>query len=109
MPPVARRWAIDCLADRWGTLVTIADPMPFVAGGYYRSQMGDDLQKVMVACESPVDPDGLVAWKLQTNEWEKEYAGFGEHDEARPLNLDPGYVTQAKLVLATTKDRDHRV
>ena len=28
---------------------------------------------------------------------------------SRPLNLDPGYITQAKLVLATTKDRDHRI
>jgi hypothetical protein len=29
--------------------------------------------------------------------------------ETRPLNLDPGYVSEAKLVLATTKDRDHRL
>jgi hypothetical protein len=29
--------------------------------------------------------------------------------ESRPLNLDPGYLTEAKLVLASTKDRDHRV
>ena len=27
----------------------------------------------------------------------------------RPLNLDPGYLSEAKLVLATTKDRDHRI
>jgi hypothetical protein len=29
--------------------------------------------------------------------------------EPRPLNLDPGYLTEAKLVLATTKDRNHRL
>ena len=29
------------------------------------------------------------------------------HNEKRPL--DPGYTSQAKLVLATTKDRDHRI
>ena len=45
----------------------------------------------------------------QTNAWEVEYARVSEHVEERPLNLDPGYTTQAKLVLATTKDRDHRI
>lgn len=28
---------------------------------------------------------------------------------ARPLNLDPGYLTEAKLVLASTKDHAHRI
>ena len=27
----------------------------------------------------------------------------------RPVNLDPGYVSSGKLVLATTKDQPHRV
>jgi hypothetical protein len=29
--------------------------------------------------------------------------------EPRPLNLDPGYLTPAKLVLASTKDHAHRI
>ena len=29
--------------------------------------------------------------------------------ESRPLNLDPGYLTAAKLVLASTKDHSHRL
>ncbi|MDZ4819425.1 MAG: DUF4416 family protein [Planctomycetota bacterium] len=29
--------------------------------------------------------------------------------ESRPLNLDPGYITAAKLVLASTKDHTHRI
>ena len=31
------------------------------------------------------------------------------HPEPRPLNLDPGYITAAKLVLASTKDHAHRI
>ena len=55
------------------------------------------------------DPAELVSRKLQSNCWEDAYTAKSSHSEARPLNLDPGYVTEAKLVLATTKDRDHRV
>ena len=32
-----------------------------------------------------------------------------EKPEPRPLNLDPGYLTLGKLVLASTKDFAHRI
>ena len=41
--------------------------------------------------------------------WEEEYATTTEWPESRPLNLDPGYVTDAKLVLASTKNHAHRI
>ena len=47
--------------------------------------------------------------KLLTNQWEQEYAQLHAGPEPRPLNLDPGYLTEAKLILASTKDRDHRI
>jgi hypothetical protein len=46
---------------------------------------------------------------LETNQWEAEYAAASSHNEPRPLNLDPGYITLAKLVLASTKDHWHRL
>jgi hypothetical protein len=48
-------------------------------------------------------------WKQQTGGWEGEYAQLARHAEPRPLNLDPGYITLAKLVLASTKDHAHRI
>ena len=71
--------------------------------------MGAGLKKVLLAYERLIDPKRLVDLKHQTNDWEDEYQRIADHPEARPLNLDPGYVTHAKLVLATTKDRDHRI
>jgi len=118
--PLARDWAIDRLRGRFGALLCQSDPLPFTASGYYTAAMGPELEKVLVACRQPADPAGLADWKVETNRWESEFAAAcraGTYRDSRgapitvprPLNLDCGYVTQAKLVLATTKDRDHRI
>lgn len=102
-------WATQRLAEHWGGLALRADPIPFEANGFYTSTMGEGLSKVLVMLAGFVDPGGLADWKHQAIDWENEYAADHDHTEPRPLNLDPGYVTQAKFVLATTKDRDHRI
>jgi hypothetical protein len=56
-----------------------------------------------------MDPERLAEIKRETNAWEQMYRDAAKATEPRPLNLDPGYLTSAKLVLATTKDRDHRI
>jgi len=48
--------------------------------------------------------------KILTNKLEKRICyecGLGE--DQRRVNLDPGYITLSKLVLATSKDYSHRV
>ena len=107
--PSARDWAITALQQAWGKIAHQTPPLPFPAGGFYEAEMGTELVKTLVAFEDLCDPTGLADWKLQSNCWEQQYGQASNHPEARPLNLDPGYVTQAKLILATTKDRDHRV
>jgi len=56
-----------------------------------------------------LEPEKLVEIKLTTNRWEEEYAAEAGKPEPRPLNLDPGYLTLGKLVLASTKDFAHRI
>ncbi|TWT79111.1 hypothetical protein CA13_05080 [Planctomycetes bacterium CA13] len=107
--PQARQWAIETLNQQWGEIHVATDLMPFEAGGYYRKQMGEGLQKTIVALGPPCDPAPLADWKTTTNQWEQACSNDHDFCEPRPLNLDCGYVTQAKLVLATTKDRDHRI
>ena len=101
-------WASKQLTAFWGDLLCSSDH-PFTAGGFYTPSMGEDLVKRLVAFETLSDPAGLADWKLWTNELEQKCAAEQTHPESRPLNLDPGYISQAKLVLATTKDRDHRI
>ena len=105
----ARLWGIERLQTAWGGVQVRSPDLPFEAGGYYTQSMGGGLLKTLVALDGFVDPGGLADWKHQTNGWEQEYTDLSSHDDLRPLNLDPGYMTQAKLVLATTKDRDHRL
>ncbi|QDT03203.1 hypothetical protein K227x_15850 [Rubripirellula lacrimiformis] len=107
--PVAHRWAIEKISAAWGAVQKTSQPVPFIAGGFYDDTMGVGLQKTLIAFGDYQDPGGLADWKIQTNDWESEYAGLGGHDEPRPINLDVGYLSQAKLVLATIKDRDHRI
>ncbi|TWT94994.1 DUF4416 family protein [Neorhodopirellula pilleata] len=104
----AHRWAIERLARTWGPIVESTAPSIFPAS-FYQETMGDGLTKVLVAMEPLSDPGELADWKTSTNAWEAEYAAVSDHSDSRPVNLDPGYVSQAKLVLATIKDRDHRI
>ena len=72
--------------------------------------MGPGLKKVFFAFQRPFDPAELVEIKLETNRWEEEYAApAGPRASRGRLNLDPGYLTLAKLVLASTKDFAHRI
>jgi len=105
----AHQWARQRIEEHWGAAALVSSPVPFTAGGFYDDEMGEGLTKVLVAIEEFADPAGLADWKSTTNAWEREYTESSEHAETRSLNLDPGYITQAKLVLATIKDRDHRL
>lgn len=106
---IARRWAIERIENQWDSIEEQSELSPFESGNYYRESMGPDLKKVIVATRSIADPASLADWKHETNRWEQEYAQMQLHPVRRPLNLDCGYLSQAKLVLATIKDRDHRI
>lgn len=107
--PLHRGIARDRITELWGTAVESSTSLPFVAGGYYDDAMGTGLCKDLIGFQGLSDPAELADWKHETNRLEQELANELKSNVARPINLDPGYITQAKLVLATTKDRDHRI
>jgi hypothetical protein len=105
----ARVWAHERSAQQFGPPALVSEAFDFTETDYYAATMGTDLKKQFFAFEPLVDPSALAGIKCQTNRWEAEYASLGRHPEPRPLNLDPGYITPAKLVLASTKDHAHRL
>jgi hypothetical protein len=102
-------WSIEQLRKIWGCETEYPLEVPFDAAEYYRAEMGEGVRKWMVAAVEVQDPGKLAQWKVRTGLLEEEFAGREVFTEPRPLNLDPGYISQAKLVLATVKDRDHRI
>lgn len=107
--PEALQWAKHTAEDAWGTVALESERFDHCETNYYQATMGPDLKKTFFAFESLIDPAELALCKETSNQWEIDYQQLGRHSESRPLNLDPGYVTEAKLILATTKDRDHRI
>lgn len=105
----ALTWGIRQAEAVYGQLAAVSDAFDFTETEYYAAEMGAQLKKQFWAFAAPIDPGRLSAVKRQTNVWEGEYVRLQVHPEPRPLNLDPGYITLAKLVLASTKDHAHRI
>jgi hypothetical protein len=102
-------WARQRAVEAWGQVERESPRFDFADTHYYDATMGPGLKKVFFTFQRPFDPAELVEIKLETNRWEEQYAAAAGHAEPRPLNLDPGYLTLAKLVLASTKDFAHRI
>jgi hypothetical protein len=102
-------WARQKAIEDLGLIEMESPRFAFAETHYYDATMGPELKKTFFTFQRPFDPAELVEVKLQSNRWEEEYAAAARHAEPRPLNLDPGYLTLAKLVLASTKDFAHRI
>jgi hypothetical protein len=105
----ALEWARERSLETHSPLALVSEAFNFTETDYYTATMGAGLKKQFLAFERLVDPAVLAGIKVATNKWEAEYAALRRHPEHRPLNLDPGYITPAKLVLASTKDHAHRI
>lgn len=102
-------WTRETAIAAWGNLTLESSLFDFDETSFYEKTMGTGIKKKLFAFERLIDPASMPAIKLQSNSWEVEFKSQNDYPESRPLNIDPGYITEAKLVLATTKDRDHRL
>jgi len=73
---------------------------------YYEKEMGAGLKRQFIFFERLIGPGEIAEIKLKTDEFERLY--LNEHG-GRRINLDPGYLDSAKVVLASTKDFSHRI
>ncbi len=82
--------------------------LDFAYTNYYEPEMGGNLKRQFVSFRRLIVPKNLSKIKLYTNKLESKFS-VSKETPSRRINIDPGYLTEAKLVLATTKDHQHRI
>ena len=97
------------LVERFGPVDLKSAVLPWDHTDYYGREMGEGLRRVFLFFRQLIDPGELVQIKRSASLLEQEHARPGTDGSHRRINLDPGYITEAKVVLATTKDFPHRV
>ena len=98
--------AVTALRRRFGPIDLMSEILPFDKTDYYDDEMGPGLKRKFVAFEKMIDRERISVVKHWTNRLEMKLSGGREK---RKINLDPGYLTEANVSLATTKDFQHRV
>lgn len=76
---------------------------------YYAEEMGRPLKRKFISFKRHILPEDISKIKAATNALEKRLSLKKEACIARQINIDPGYISDSKLVLATTKDYYHRI
>jgi len=79
--------------------------LDFSVTRYYEKEFGTGLKRKFLSFRRHLSAERGYRVKLFTNRAE---ARLSRH-RRRSVNIDPGYLTLAKLVLFTTKDRSHRI
>lgn len=93
------------LSGMFGPVDRISEEYLFDRTRYYEKEMGWPLHRRFVSFERFIRPEQIVPTKLRTNRVEQQYL----HEGKREINIDPGYISPERLVLATGKNYVHRI
>ena len=72
---------------------------------YYDEELGGEGRRVIFSFREAVDPSRQAEIKIATNEMERILSEDGN----RKINLDPGFMSSGRLMLATTKKLGFRI
>ncbi|UCC80366.1 MAG: DUF4416 family protein [Candidatus Zixiibacteriota bacterium] len=97
--------AVADLENLFGKIDHKSPIYDFTFTDYYNDEMGKGLKKFFLSFENLIMPDQLADIKNSTNKIEAKYSAEGK----RTVNLDPGYLEESKLILASTKNFSHRI
>ncbi|MFH1640642.1 MAG: DUF4416 family protein [Candidatus Omnitrophota bacterium] len=93
------------LEKKFGEIDFESQALDFTHTDYYEPEFGKGLKRRFASFKRLILPQDLFKIKNTTNLIEKKISVKG----SRKINIDPGYLDLAKLVLASTKDYNHRI
>jgi hypothetical protein len=98
----------ESLIGHFGAVDLRSRQFIFDKTNYYDEEMGIPIYRYFLSFEKLIEPSKIAAAKIKTNGLESQFAK--EYSSLpRPVNLDPGYLEQSKIVLASTKNFFHRI
>ncbi len=97
--------AKDTLLKLFGPALKETPSFDWDHSDYYREEIGGPIKKTYLFFKKLISPEEIVDIKLKTNDIENSLSVNGK----RKVNLDPGYLTRSKIVLATQKNYSHRL
>ena len=97
---------ISILETHFGPVEEQSPVFDFSFTDYYDAEMGGRPVRYLLLFRDLVDPSALADFKTLTNAIEKDFAF---DDGRRRVNLDPGLLSLSSFILATCKDRSHRI
>lgn len=103
-----KQWAdhaLPRLTEALGPIEDDVGPLPFDFTDYYQDELGPGIQRRLWVFERLIDRGELASVKRLTNRIEYAYTEQGR----RKINLDPGLLSLENFVLATGKNRAHRI
>ena len=99
--------AMEMLKDAFGEVDYESERFSFSKefSDYYDGELGGEGMRVILSFRKTVDPSRQAEIKIATNEMERILSVDGN----RKINLDPGFISSGRLMLATTKKIGFRI
>lgn len=93
------------LSQKYGPIDFTSHFIDFDQTHYYDKEFGGNLKRKLISFKKLIKSETLWKIKVATNAIEKKFT----KEDKRQVNIDPGYLTQANLILASTKMFYHRI
>lgn len=98
--------ALELIRNHFGELAETSVTSAFDYSRYYEKEIGPNLTRQYFAVAGTFYQGDIAEVKITANKIEDELA---DAQGNRRVNIDPSYVTIAKLIVPTTKDATYRV
>ena len=98
---------LSILTEKFGEIDFSTEEFSFSDefSNYYDTEVGGEARRIIYSFENTVTPESQAEIKTFTNRLEAQFSIDGK----RQINLDPGFLSHGRLMLATTKKTGFRI